>query len=632
MNLFAVSWNVTELSLVRMENELRRMVGVYPTMDARTLSKFGSADGVIKLVSMSNRADSIAPRVYSHESRGTFTMYCGLPVDPHNDCVAHDAASIEQHWSGVKDRLEGTYAVIRATQFPPTLEIQTDLLAGEAVYYSRYGAGWIISNSVLLIERLSTYRALDPLGVSMFLSLGQPLDERTFREGIHVLSGAQRWRWTVDSAEPHISSYNSIAELVKQPRIALREMSFAKLGSDLAASLKSLDSQFNELICPLTGGKDSRVIAALLIQAGIKARYSTFGDEAGYDVRIAAKIAKQFGLSHDVLKIDDTDVADNWDAMCLPSIRSTDGMRSLYLLAGVLKPLSDTRPAKDVYLWGACGEAARCFYGRLPFLREEISTQGIVAAIATNNPANSSQLVRSHALEAGATWLNHWISECVEQGIATLDIPDVFGTFMIDGRRLSNNGRALAGFRDTFTPYATPAFLNAAFALSPLQRYTEPLHFGLVRHLVPDLHKVELAKDNWYPQNALLNYVRQGVNLRMKRYAKSIRRRTQRVYHSKSRYAYDDSNFHRVSWFESQRSKIRELALDSGASPVWDFVDKDAFERIMSDKVEPVARSRSLKLLFHIATLLYYQCDSERVVRPGKQNRPNEIHPMSGMA
>ena len=423
-----------------------------------------------------------------------------------------------------------------------------------------------------------------------------------------------------------------MATLVRQPRVALRNMSFEKLGSDLAASLKSLDSQFGELICPLTGGKDSRVIAALLIQAGIKARYSTFGDEGGYDVRIAAKIAKQFGLSHDVLKIDETDVADNWDAMCLPSIRSTDGMRSLYLLAGVLKPLSDTRPAKDVYLWGACGEAARCFYGRLHFLRDEISTDEIVAAIATNNPANNSRLVRSDALETGATWLNNWISECTEQGIATLDIPDAFGTFMIDARRLSNNGRALAGFRDTFTPYATPAFLQAAFAMSPLQRYTEPLHFGLVRHLVPALHKVELAKDNWYPQNALVHYIREGVKLKAKRYARSIRRRTQRVYRSKSHYSYDDSNFHRVSWFESQRSKIRELALDSAASPVWDFIDKDEFERVMSDNVEPAVRSRSLKLLFHIATLLYYQCDSERVVRPPKQLLPNDIHTMSDLA
>jgi hypothetical protein len=204
------------------------------------------------------------------------------------------------------------------------------------------------------------------------------------------------------------------------------------------------------------------------------------------------------------------------------------------------------------------------------------------------------------------------VSDCVEQGINVRDIPDIFGTFVIDGRRLGNNGRALAGYRDTFTPYATRAFLKATFSLSPLQRYTEPLHFGLVRHLAPDLHKIELAKDEWYQQNALLRYVGMGVSLRMDRYSRGIRRRTQRFDRSKSRYSYDDSTFHRVAWFESQRSKIRELALDSAASPVWEFIVKDRFEKIMSDKESPIVRSRCLKLLFHIATLVYYQCDTER--------------------
>jgi hypothetical protein len=255
---------------------------------------------------------------------------------------------------------------------------------------------------------------------------------------------------------------------------------------------------------------------------------------------------------------------------------------------------------------------ARAYYGRLPFFSKDTSQNEIIAFVSKGNPDNSYQLIRAEAQNVATEWLENTVAGYVDQGIAIHDIPDVYGTFNIDGRRLGNNGRALAPFRDTFTPYATRAFFEATFSLSPLQRYTEPLHFGLVRHLVPALHDVELAKDNWYQQNAGLRYVGQGMSQKMNRYASGIRRRTQRFIRSKSRYSYDDSMFHRVAWFESQRSKIRELALDSRASVVWDFIDRDRFERIMSDKESPVVRSRCLKLLFHVATLVYYQCDDDR--------------------
>ncbi len=617
MNLFAATWRVPGLSAHRLKHEMQRLASVYPTLDTGSIRHFGTTDGLLNLSMMSNQPASIAPRIYSHESRGALTLFCGLPVDPQNRCHAHDAASIDQHWDQVKDRFEGTYSIVRATKHPATLEIQTDLLGGEPVYYSRFGDGWIVSNSVLLIERLSTYRTLDAQGVSMLLCLGQVLGDRTLREGIRVLPPAERWRWTEDNSEPVTTNYCSLTSLVCRPRKKLRNLDFEKLGKDLEAPLVALSDEFGALSCPLTGGKDSRVVAALAMRAGVDARYSTFGNAEGDDVRIAAKIAMQFGLPHDIINISESDVESNWDDSCLPSIRATDGMRSLYLLAGVLKPLSNVNTAKEIYLWGACGEVARSFYGRLPIFKNNTSDKDVIALVRKGNPDGSYQLTRSEAQGIATTWLEETIADYVQQGIALQDIPDIYGTFMIDGRRLGNNGRALAGYRDTFTPFATRAFFEATFSLSPMQRNTEPLHYGLVRHLVPALHGIELAQDNWYQQNALLRYIGQSVNDRMNRYVNGIRRRTQRFNRSKSSFSHDDSTFHRVTWFESQRSKIRELALDSGASPVWDFIDKDRFERIMSDKESPMVRSRCLKLLFHIATLVYYQCDDERKEKSG---------------
>ena len=615
MNIFAIAWDMPDMDLARIHAELRRLTSVYPSLDTGTLWKYESRDGLVQAASICNSPESVFPRKYVSQSTHEATFYCGLPVDPENFCTAHDAGDLAAHWDRVTDRLEGTYSMVRLSESPTKVEIQTDLLGGEAVYYLRQGHAWLISNSVLLIERLTNYRALDPVGISMYLSLGHALKDRTLREEIRVMPDAQRWTWLTESETPKMASYYPLASLAKLPRQELSDNYISDLAGQLQKPLKTLAGHFDSLICPLTGGKDSRVIAALLVNAEVAAKYFTYGDPGGDDAKFAENIANKFGLPYEIKRIDEDDVIRTWEEKCLQTVRSTDGMRSLYLLAGMSKSQPISNSGRDIYLWGACGEVARSFYGNLPFLKREISTDDIKEFLNKSGPGDSFGLVKIEAINRAKACRDQCVDECADQGILPVDIPDIYGNHFVDGRRLSNNGRGLAGVRDTYTPYASRAFLEATFSLSALKRYTEPLHFRLIERLAPAMHSMPFAKTGWRLQSPVLNLMHMRTIRKAKHFNRRLQNTLSAIRNPEPLYFYQDSMFHRLNWFESKRSRIREIALDSASASVWDFVNRDRFEQITSVGMEPAIRSQNLQLLFHITTLLYYECDEQRDTR-----------------
>ena len=178
MNIFVIAWNTNTPDSRRIRAELRRMTDIYDSLDADTMWLQQSRSNAFVAASISSSADQVRPRRYVDRNDSKITLFSGLPVDPENEIAAHDARELGSHWARVQDRLEGTYGVIQLCELTRRLEIQTDIIGGEPIYYSRHDKGWLFSNSVLLIERLTGFRPLDELGVSMYLHLGYALGNR----------------------------------------------------------------------------------------------------------------------------------------------------------------------------------------------------------------------------------------------------------------------------------------------------------------------------------------------------------------------------------------------------------------------------------------------------------------------
>lgn len=614
MNIFLVATHQHALQEARVRAELRRMKSVYPALSVDTIWNHRTPDKSILAASISADAVRLDPRQVVSRSADGVAFYSGMPIDPENRYRAHHASDLALHWSELRGRLEGTYSVVKISDNDNRLEIQTDLLGGEAVYYMRHKGGWLFSNSVLLLERLAGWQPLDDLGVSMYLHIGHTVGDRTLRRDIKVMGGAQRWTLGGRSRVPKKCCYYPLSNLANLPRTNLDDNFVQDLATRLQRPLVSLAANFDTVVCPLTGGKDSRVIASLLMNANIDAKYFTFGDPGGGDAQIASGLAREFHLDHEFKTVDEQGVFDSWDEMCLQTVRSTDGMRSLHHLGGMAKSTPISGAGKDIYLWGACGEVARSFFGNLPFLNRHLNAQEIKKILDRTGPDDSKGLVQETAKARARAWKDQCVDNCVDQGLALLDIPDVFGNHYFDARRLSNNGRGLAQIRDTFTPFASRAFLEATFSLPVMNRFTEPLHYRLLETLSPGLHRFPFDQHPWRSQGPMMNLAR----IRARKKALFVKRKLRRIRNlvspAKANYSKVDSMFSRLDWFEDKRNDLRQFALDSASSPVWDFVDRERFEQITSAETNSAVRSHNLKLLFAVVTLLYYDNDTDRAV------------------
>jgi asparagine synthase (glutamine-hydrolysing) len=562
-------------------------------------------------------ADQVAaPRNYVMQSDGQVVFYNGLPVNPAGDYPAHRAEALSAHWDELTEKLEGVYFVARATDDPPRLELQTDILGFDQVYYFHQGDLWLVSNSVRLIERISGSSALDPLGASLFLAIKWVGADCTLRSDIRVIPGGQRWTWRKGDIERRRQSYYPPSKLARQLRQALTPSYVKQLADDLIQPLRSIGQSFDDITCAMSGGRDSRLMVALVIQAGIPARYYTYGDPSGTNAEIARRIAQTFDLPYEVVRTTTSDVIENWDKACWLHVRQSDGMSPLQFIAGTTAFLTPQIDRLDIRLWGVGGEIARAPYSGMykpgsPLFLTRHDVAGVQRYLAEQRIKNHGGLVRQEAVELARDYIHRFVTQRADDGFAPLDIPDVFYAYQHVGRRGGSNMRRSMAIRDVFSPYCTRPFIEAAFAMPALQRYTQPLHYNVMRLLSPEMHRLPfnpVGTGPWPLQQPVMNLLKSYGTAQLRRISRRISRLFKRDKVAPE-HIVRDNMFDRWGWFEAKREQVREICLDQSDSPLWSFVDRSMFDRITSSATDPVKRSHYMKALYHIATLFYYEAD-----------------------
>ena len=173
-------------------------------------------------------------------------------------------------------------------------------------------------------------------------------------------------------------------------------------------------------------------------------------------------------------------------------------------------------------------------------------------------------------------------------GFDPIDVPDAFYAFERITRWAGANARKVP-WTTLYAPLATTTFASVAFSLPAIVRYSEPLHWNLLRHLAPDLHAYPVANGGWRSQ---VPY----ANLAQKAYRRV--RRTAPQAHGRET---------RLEWLESLRSDLATQCLDRSESPLWDVVDRAAFASAMLDVETLPKRRQAAETLFGIVTLFEYE-------------------------
>jgi hypothetical protein len=220
----------------------------------------------------------------------------------------------------------------------------------DPVYVAEVAGAVILSDRAMwaawTADRLDDH---DPLLAAALLNPGFPLGSATPFRGVSALS-----RSTIIQVLSGAASRNG-------PDSPPRPQG-AGSAAEVAAALVDAVTPLREVAQPvelsLTGGKDSRLVAAALVKAGVPVRARTHGFADHPDVVIAAEVARALGIEHDVR----VPAAPGQQVDVLGRIRATvlvaDGMLSAFENVG--RP--DPAFSKTVTAGGHGGELLRGGY------------------------------------------------------------------------------------------------------------------------------------------------------------------------------------------------------------------------------------------------------------------------------
>jgi Asparagine synthase len=353
-----------------------------------------------------------------------------------------------------------------------------------------------VPGAVLVSDRASWVAAVagrlaepDPVMAAAFLSLGYPVGAATPFRGVRAL-GAER-QLTVTASRPVMAS---------APGDGTRaDGSYGAVAAALVDAVRPLGERGVPVELSLTGGKDSRLIAAALTAAQVPFRARTHGFASHPDVIVAAMIASKLGIEHVVTEPrpaaperapDEADVLSRLRSAVLVS----DGMLSAFENVGRPDPRVTTEP---VQTGGHGGELLRGGYAPAAWSARRPArawSEARGTELFRRMITRRLRLLRPAAAGAYLASLAPFAASLPRGPLRTLD----------DFYLVNRAGRWSAAARQAYLlrePLVQPFFddqvVRAARAVPLPDRITDRLHRGVLAALCPELLDLPLADSGW---------------------------------------------------------------------------------------------------------------------------------------
>ena len=352
-----------------------------------------------------------------------------------------------------------------------------------------------VPGAVLVSDRASWAAAVagrlgepDPVMVAAFLALGYPVGAATAFRGVQTL-GAQR--------QLTVTAGRLIAGLT--PRDGTAAGSYEAVAAALVEAVRPLGERDVPVELSLTGGKDSRLIAAALTAARVPFRARTHGFASHADVIVATMIADKLGIEHMVTEPrvaaperapDEADVL----ARLRSAVLVSDGMLSAFENVGRPDPPVTTEP---VQTGGHGGELLRGGYAPAAWTSRRPArawSEARGTELFRRMVTRRLDLVRPAAAGAYLASLAPFAAALPRGPLRTLD------NFYLVNRA----GRWSAAARQAYLlrePLVQPFFgdqvVRAARAVPLPDRITDRLHRGVLERLCPELLDLPLAGSVW---------------------------------------------------------------------------------------------------------------------------------------
>jgi hypothetical protein len=327
----------------------------------------------------------------------------------------------------------------------------------------------------------------DPFGVAWLPFLGNIVGDRTGYENTKVLpSGA----W-VDIG-PAWGSRVRFSNITPWAEAALPDAEHELVDlvhHDLASSVRSIAHlRADERLADITGGRDSRLILALLLEAGLHDQFTfrTIGSRYMPDAVVGAEIAARFGLRHDHVEPAPMDHA-VFGRRLGAHVFQTSGMFNALDLKGA------TAIARTPTIAGLFGELMRTHFSGYPYME---SQQELWDRFTRASSLDALSILRPEVRARCLDTLREELVERLDDGNSTPQ--DRLDLFFVRHRlrRWSGTAEELGDSGRVFPLYSLLGF-QTAFALGPYRRRNEYLHFEVTRKACPELAKIRFANSAW---------------------------------------------------------------------------------------------------------------------------------------
>jgi len=340
----------------------------------------------------------------------------------------------------------------------------------------------------------------------------------------------------------------------------------------------------------LSGGKDSRILAAAIVAAGLQDRFliKLVGAPDASDPKVAARIATDLGLHWELDDRRDRPAAQDL-AMVATHTFLTESMLSGWNTTSLL------HPRNELTLTGVGGDYIGWRYESVEGIGATTREEAI-AQFAGRTDFDPHGLLLPEAKAWYLDGVTEWVDQRLERGLE----PQLMRSLILRETKM-RGGAGLAGAvepRMWIDAFSSPIWFRASFQLPLEQRGGFRFHVDILQELCPQMLDYPLASTVWTPE--------------------SYRHRP-----DADRFAAMEavrgsgpaSRHWRVVNWETYRPMLQEQLLDR-SNPLFQVVDYIRMERMLNRKAIDAGRMRYLYSALTAAIWLGEREDRRRIARP----------------
>src|SRR6266699_3733740 len=375
-----------------------------------------------------------------------------------------------------------------------TVRARTSLTRVDPVYLAEVAGAVVVSDRACWAAAVTgRLHDPDPVMIGAFLSLGYPVGGATPFRGVRALGGDQALRaaggrLAVTRRRPEEEGPGGAA------RVAAARVAAARVAAALAEAVRPLGEAAAPVELSLTGGKDSRLIAAALTAARVPFLARTHGFGSHPDVLVAGLIASRLGLEHTITEPRPPGAPDEEDVVgrIRAAVLVSDGMLSAFENVGRPDPPLTGGP---VTAGGHGGELLRGGYAQAAWRSPAVLGAATAAELFRRMTTRRLSLLRPGPARAYLASLAPSAAALARGPMAALD----------DFYLVNRAGRWSAAARQAYllrSPLVQPLFadsvVRAARAVPLPHRMSDRLHRDVLGLLCPELLGLPLAGTPWH--------------------------------------------------------------------------------------------------------------------------------------